>query len=185
MRRRYLGVTLGFVTTVLAGCAADRISAPAKSIGNDVATFQGSLSTLQDNLNHEQDDERGTIAGTTARCDLAVASTKQMQIEWIIASAKSGTDIFAPLQSQGKDEVTPLLAPSMSAATPASISFPVDKLGAVSLTMDQLSKGQSSQADLKFLVNYGIAVNKQLKTIEDQAKAKPQTVTPAPTTPKK
>jgi hypothetical protein len=184
MRRQHLCVTLGLVT-VLTGCAADRISTPAKAIGNDVATFQGSLSKLQDNLNHEQDDERGTIAGTAARRDLAVAATKQMQVEWMIANAKSGTDIFVPLQSQGKNEVTPLLATATSAAPPGSISFPIDKLGSVVTTMDQLSKGQSSQAGLEFLVNYGIAVNKQLKTIEDQAKAKPQTAPPAHTTPKK
>jgi hypothetical protein len=172
-----LCVTLGLVT--LAGCAADRISTPAKAIGTDVATFQGSLSTFQDNLKREQDDERGTIAGTSARRDLAVAAARQMQVEWMIANAKSGTDVFVLLQSEGRNEVTPLLAPATPAALPASISFPVDQLGGVAKTMDQLSRGQSTEAEVEFLVNYGIAVNQQLKTIEDQAKAKLQTAPPA------
>src|SRR5216683_60161 len=99
MWKQRMCFALGFVT-VLAGCAADRIGAPAKSIGSSVTTFQGYLSTFQDSLADEQDFERATIAITTAERDLDVAWTKQMQVEWMIASAKRGSDIFTMLQSQ-------------------------------------------------------------------------------------
>ncbi len=167
MWKQRMCFALGFVT-VLAGCAADRIGAPAKSIGSSVTTFQGYLSTFQDSLADEQDFERATIASTTAERDLDVAWTKQMQVEWMIASAKRGSDIFTMLQSQGKDEVAPLLAPTTSAAPPAPISLPVDKLVTVATTMKQLSKGQSTKASFEELVN----------SIE-QAKTKSQTAPPS------
>jgi len=155
-------------------------------MATDVATFQGSLSRFQDDLNAEQSDERATIAGSNARRDLAVAATKEMQIEWTITSAKNGNDIFVPLQGQGKEEVMPLLlAPTKAIPPPPAIAFPLDKLGKVALTMQQLSTGQSPQADIEFLVNYGIAVNKQMKSIEGKTQVKPKGASPEPAPAKK
>jgi Sec-independent protein translocase protein TatA len=167
MWRQRLCVTLG-VVTVLTGCAANRIGAPAKTIGGSVATFQEYLSKFQDTLTEEQAYQRLSIAGSTASRDLDLAWTKQLQAEWTIASAKRGTDMFSLLQSQGKDEVTPLLAPATSATPPASISLPVDKLVIVATTMKQISKGQSTKASFEDLVN---SIQNQAKTKAEQPAA--------------
>src|SRR2546421_10019275 len=90
---------------LLAGCVANRISVPAKTLDNDLASFQGSLSEFQDQLKQQQSSQRSSIAGTVARRDFAIAATKQMQVEWAITSAKNGTEIFAPLQDSGRDAV--------------------------------------------------------------------------------
>jgi hypothetical protein len=50
------------------------------------------------------------------------------------------------------------------------VTFPIDKLGAVAKTMDQLAKAPGTMADLEFVVSYGSSVNTQLKAIEDKAK---------------
>jgi Sec-independent protein translocase protein TatA len=154
---------LGLIT-VLTGCAANRIGAPAKTLGASVATFQGRLSRFQDALKYEQDDERASIAETVAQRDYDIAWTKQLQAEWTIATAKPGTDMFSLLQSQGKDEVALLLAPTTSAALPASL-LPIDKLAIVATTMKQISKGHGTKASFGELVN----------SIGYQAKTKPET----------
>jgi hypothetical protein len=163
------------VMLTLCACATHRISTATKAVGSDVASFQGSLSTLQDEWKNEQDDERGIIGGTAARRDAAAAVTRQMQVEWAVASSKNGSDLFATLQIQGREAATAALAPSASPAQPTSVSLPIDKLSAVSKTLDQLSKGATRQADVESLVNYGIAINQQLQTIEKQAKAPAKT----------
>jgi hypothetical protein len=152
MWKQRMCVTLG-VMTVLIGCAENRIGAPAKTIGDSVATFQGYLSKFQDALGEEQDYQRLSIAGTTASRDLDLAWTQQLQVEWTIASAERGTNIFSLLQSEGKDEVTHLLAPASPAAPPASLSLAVDKLVIVATTMKQISHGQSTKASFQEFVN--------------------------------
>jgi hypothetical protein len=159
-----------WITFLSGGCAADKISGPAKTIGDEVGTFQGALSSFQDDLNGIQDDERATITGTATRGDTAIAVTKELQVEWVTARAKSETDIFTALQNQGKDELTRLLAQATQPTLPASVTFPIDKLGAVAKTMDQLAKAPGTMADLEFVVSYGSSVNTQLKAIEDKAK---------------
>jgi hypothetical protein len=164
---------------LLSACASSRITTASKTIGTDVARFQSSLSTLQDELKSEQDNERTIINDTAARRDAAAAVTRQMQVEWSIENGRGGNDIFTALQGQGKDAVTALLAPASTPPQPATVSLPIDKLGAVSKTLDQLSKGSSSRDEAESLINYGIQVNKQLQTIEDKAKSK-QATPPAP-----
>jgi len=163
----FIIITLVFI---FPGCAADRISSSAKTIGNDVATYQASLSLFQDELKRIQDDENARIVGRNSRRDIVADVNGSMQVEWMISNAKNATDIFSPLQNQGQDEVSRLLAPVASVIPSTSITFPIDKLGSVAKTMDNLSKGQSNQANMEFLVNYGIIVNKQIKALEDQAK---------------
>lgn len=77
------------------------------------------------------------------------------------ASAKRGTDMLSVLQSQGKDEVAPSLAPATSAAPRASISLAIAKLVIVATTMKQISKGQSTKASFEELVN---SIGYQAKT---------------------
>lgn len=163
------------IVNLLGGCAADRISDPAKTIGDEIATYQGSLSLFQDSLKINQDNEYARIVGTNARRDVVTDVNASMQVEWVIANAKSAPEIFAPLQKQGNDEVSRLLAPATSSVLPASVTFPIDKLGSVAKTMDDLSKGQSTQDNIKFLVNYGKTANEQIKALNDQAKKSAQT----------
>lgn len=158
------------MVNLLGGCAADRISDPAKTIGDELAAYQGSLSAFQDNLKIDQNDEYARIVGINARRDVVADVSTSMQVEWTIANAKSATDIFSPLQKQGNDEVAQLLAPATSSVPPSSVTFPIDKLGSVAKTMDDLSKGQSTQDNIKFLVDYGKTVNKQIKGLNAQAK---------------
>jgi hypothetical protein len=180
MRARHLSWMLGSAL-LLSACAADRVRTASGMIGKDVAGFQASLSTLQDELKSEQDDERGVINGTAARRDAADTVTRQMQVEWTIANARTGNDIFASLQSQGKEAIAALLIPATTPPPPPTVSFPIDKLSAVSNTLDQLSKGNTSREDAESLINYGIKVNKQLQTIEDKAKSTQKS--PAATSP--
>jgi len=170
MKNHFNYLTLISIVNLLGGCAADRISDPAKTIGDELATYQGSLSSFQDSLKIDQDDEYARIVGTNARRDVVTDVNTSMQVEWTIANAKSATDIFSPLQKQGNNEVSRLLAPVISSVPPASVTFPIDKLGSVAKTMDDLSKGQSTQDNIKFLVNYGKTVNKQIKVLNAQVK---------------
>jgi hypothetical protein len=163
------------IINLLGGCAADRISGSAKTIGDEIATYQGSLSSFQDSLKIDQDDGHARIVGTNARRDVVTDVSTSMQVEWMIANAKNATDIFSPLQKQGNDEVSQLLAPATSSVSPASVTFPIDKLGSVAKTMDDLSKGKSTQDNIKFLVNYGKTVNKQIKALDAQAKKSAET----------
>ncbi len=169
--RHHPGCAVAGLALLLCGCAAQRITGPAKTIGNEIATFQGSLSAFQDTLNITQDDTRATISGSAARADTAVAVTKQLEVEWAIARAKSEADILATLQAQGKAEPTRLLTPAGQSTLPASVTFPIDTLSAVAKTLDELAKGPTARANLDILSAYGKKVMTKLKALEDQAKS--------------
>jgi hypothetical protein len=166
---------------LLAGCAATRVSGPAKTIGAEVSKFHADLSSFQDDMKTLQDDEQTRMVGTAARRDLAISATKQLQVEWAIIHAKSEAEMFTVLQTQGHDEMARLTAQATPAPKTQAVALPLDKLAAVAATLDQLSKPSGVQANLEFLINYGIEVNKQLQSIEDQAKKKAQAGTAAAT----
>jgi len=169
--RRSLSLSVLGAALLLCGCAAQRITGPARTIGNEVATFQGALSGFQDALKTMQDDSRATISGSAARATAAVAVTLQLEMEWAVARANSESEILTILQAQGKMESTRLLVPATQPALPAPVAFPIDTLGAVAKTLDQLSQGPTARADLEFLSAYGKSVMTQLKALEEQAKA--------------
>src|SRR4051812_10085043 len=147
---------------LLAGCAAHRVTEPAKVIGSEIANFQSGLSSFQDGMQEFQDDERIRIAGTATRRDIAIAATKQLQVEWAIIHAKSEGEVLAALQSLGHDEIVELAPSPSPTPQPTVVGFPLDELGAVATTMDQLSQQPDPKADLEFLLHYGTEVNKQL-----------------------
>ena len=167
---------VGGMALLLCGCAAQRITGPAKTIGSEVATFQGALSAFQDSVKSMQDDTRATVSGSAMRAGTAAAVSRQLQVEWSIGRATTESEIFTALQAQGKAESTRLLAPATEVALPASVAFPIDALSAVAKTLEQLSKGPTAQANLEFLSAYGKTVMKQLKDLEDKAKAAAATV---------
>ena len=160
---------------LLVSCAANQITKSTKIIGNEVSTFQASLSGFQDDMKTLQDNEQARIAGTAARRDLAIAATKQQQVEWIIIQAKTENEVFTNLQAQGRDEIVRLLPPSTLAPRPPAVKLPLDKLGSVATAMDKLSRQPRIKTELEFLINYGMTVNKKLKAIEDDAKKTPKT----------
>lgn len=170
MSARLVGI-LAVAGPLMWGCAAQVIRTPARVIGNEVATFQGSLSGFQDTLKATQDDTRATITGSAERAAAALAVTQQLQVEWVIARAQTDSDILAALQAQGKAETARLITPATPSALPASVAFPVDKLSGVAKTLEQLSKGPTAQADLDFLSSYGKKIMTQLKALEEQAKS--------------
>jgi hypothetical protein len=167
-------IAVAMATILLTGCAADRIAQPSKVIGEDIASFQGSLSTFQDDFRAGLGDQQAIIDGTEARRAAAIGATRAVQVEWDVMSATTAADVFKPLQTQGQEEVGRLLSPASSSPPAPPVSFPIDKLSATAKALGELSKGRSTRGDIEFLVNYGTEVNNKLKAIEEKAKPKAQ-----------
>ena len=170
-RAVFPAIAIAGAIALVAGCAANRVAPHAKTVASEVSSFQAALSNFQDAMKQYQADEQARIEGTTWRGDLAAVMSKRLQVEWEIVNSTTEGEVFKALQTQGREELARLANGAAPRPRTPQIAFPLDKIGAVAGALDKLSQSPGTQADLKFLIEYGTTVNKQLKNIEKQSKA--------------
>jgi hypothetical protein len=149
---------------LLSACATDRVAGPAKVVAQVVSGMQADLSRFDTEIKTLQSGEASLTAGNNLVRDLAVASTRQTQTAAQVAQSPSTTEAFKLLQDQANAEVAALLAPTAQAASATSATLPIEKLGSVASTLNQLSKPPNAKADLESLINFGTQVNSDLST---------------------
>jgi len=157
---------LSFAVTglLLSGCATDRVVAPAKAVAPVVSGMQADLSRFDTEVKTLQSGEASLTASNNLVRDLAAASTRQTETAWQVAESSGTTEAFKVLQDQANAEVAALLVPSVQPASAPSATMPLDKLGSVSTTLNQLSKTPNAKAELQSLIQFGTQVNQDLST---------------------
>ncbi len=149
---------------LLSACATNRVAEPAKAVAQVVSGMQADLSRFDTEVKTLQSGEASLTASNSLVRDLAATSTRQTQTAWQVAQAPSTTEAFKLLQDQANAEVAALLAPSARAASATSATLPLEKLGSVSSTLNQLSKPPNAKAELESLIQFGTQVNQDLST---------------------
>jgi hypothetical protein len=161
----------GPLAMAIAGCAADRAAEPAKLIGGEVAKFHALLSQFQDDTTAWEDYSASRIVGSDLRAAAADATSKRLETEWSLREAKSDSEIFKALRDQATIEVKAETTP-MAVPTTTRTELPLDELSAVAGSLDKLSEPSGFFDDATVLLEFGKAVNDQLKKIEADAAKK-------------
>jgi hypothetical protein len=172
MNRIYLQATALLIAAAVGGCAADQAEAPAKLIGGEVAKFHADLTQAQDDIKAAQGYSATRINGTALRTATASETTARLQTEWNLQHAKTQTDVLEILRSQAGASATAEAEAAAPLPALTAADFPLDKLSATAGGLDQIATQRDFKEHLKFLIEYGAAVNEQLKKLEEEAAKK-------------
>ncbi len=156
----------------LCGCAADQAEAPAKLIGGEVAKFHADLSQFADGAKASQGYSTTRITGSALRTASADETTTRLQTEWSLQNAKTQNEVFDILKKQASADIAVEAAgpPPLPALT--AQDFPLDKLGAVAGSLDQIAAQKDFKDNLKFLIGFATTINGQLQKLEADAAKK-------------
>jgi hypothetical protein len=165
MYRGALGC-LGITAAFLAGCASERVAEPAGGIASAVAAFQADLSRFQDTTHELQADEANLAVGNDRQRQAATSALNQLQTEQALGEASGFSEMFTILQAQADTHVASLLSSPDTAMLPVSAALPLDKLGAVTKTVQTIAKPPKTRDDLDFLVKFATTTNDDLSALQ-------------------
>jgi len=154
-----------------AGCASDRVVRPAQTIQTSISVFQTQLSLFQTSIKTLQSGEQSVIAANNVQRDRSLTETRRLQITQDVSEAGRPSEVFKTLQTQANVEVTAMTAAPVSAPKFAPVTLPVEQLASVANAVGQLAQPPGTKADLQYLGDFIMTINKDLSA--------PKAVTPA------